>query len=379
MKKIFLLALVVCYNTEIKADIAPNPVQAKGISVKYPTEIKMTYEKVTVYLTLDSSFVHCYFKLHNEGKAENIQIGYPNMNMSPYTLLNTKFAPINVYQNGKKRDNINLSPPDIDSLRTNNNSWYLWNTHFDENETMEIEVTYSLPHGIVKNNLYYKFDYLLSTGAGWRGNIDTAEIIINLKNFDMNLILNTTPENYSVSGNQIIWKLYNIEPTKKDDISIKYEKEAGQYAKKLETGSLIVFFIDEKVISSNDIRQPYNSGISDSIDIVAIKIIKDAEEAKKMFPDIKSSNLVLVYSDKFVPERSIGVLNSKMAGNKKKRIKPISLSELMDNYTLDINGKIIKKEDIPNKVLNIDESKIIDVSLKKIKKNKFQINISLNQ
>lgn len=378
MKKIFLSILIIFFATKIKADLAPNPVQAKGISVKNPTEIKMTYEKVTVYLTLDSSFVHCYFKLHNEGKAERIQIGYPYMNTSPYSLPNSTFAPINVYQNGKKIDKINLFAPDPVSLRPNKNSWYLWDTHFDENETMEIEVSYSLPHGIVKSNLYYKFDYLLSTGAGWKGNIDTAEIIVTLKNFNINLILKTSPENFTVSGNQIIWKLYNIEPTTKDDISIKYEKELGQYAEKNKIGPF--FILDEKTIWSHDIRYPNNNPPLDSMDLVYIKVIKDSEEAKIKIPNVDGSKgLVLIYSDKFVPEKSIGILNSKLAGNNKKKIKLLSFSEFKDKYALDINGQMIKKENIPEDILNIDESKISHVSIKNLKNNKFQINIRLNQ
>jgi hypothetical protein len=380
MKKIFISILVILYAIKIKADIAPNPIQAKGISVKYPTEIKMTYEKVTVYLTLDSSFVHCYFKLHNEGKAEKIEIGYPYMNTSPYTLPNSTFAPINVYQNGKRIDDIKMFETDSRSPKTNINSWYLWNTYFDENETIVIKVSYSLPHGIVKNDLYYKFDYLLSTGSGWKGKIDTAEIIVNLKNFDKNLILKTSPENFTVSDKQLIWKFYNIEPTIKDDISIKYEKESGQYAKRLKNGPTAVMILDEKTILSNDIRDPENTDSLNPLEIVSIKVIKDSEKVKMKFPNIDSSKgLVLIYSDKFIPVRLIGILNSKMAGNNKERIKLIPLSEFKDKYSLDINGQIIKKENIPNEILNIDEFKISEVLIKNLKENKYQISIWTNQ
>jgi len=365
---------------EIEADIAPNPIQAKGISVKYPTEIKMTYEKVTVYLTLDSSFVHCYFKLHNEGKAENIQIGYPYMNTTPYNLSNSAFAPINVYQNGKKIDDINLLTTNSRSPKTDINSWYLWDSYFKKNETMVIEVSYSLPHGIVKNDLYYKFDYLLSTGAGWKGNIDTAEIIVNLKNFDKNLIIKTTPENYTFFGDQIIWNLYNIEPSVKDDISIKYEKKAGQYTERLKNSSLPLMLLDEKNILSYDIRHPNNVESLNPNDIAYIRVIKASEKVKlKLLDRDNSKDLVLIYSNKFIPERIIGILNSKMDGNKKEKIKLIPLSEFKGKYSLNINGENIKKENILNYILNIDEYKISQVLIKNSSQNKHQICILTNQ
>jgi hypothetical protein len=42
------------------ADIAPSPIEAKGIISKSNTEIKMEYENVNIDLTLDSSYVSCF-------------------------------------------------------------------------------------------------------------------------------------------------------------------------------------------------------------------------------------------------------------------------------------------------------------------------------
>lgn len=383
MKKIFVSLLIICCGLEIKADIAPNPIQAKGISINEPTEVKMTYEKVIVYLTLDSSFVHCYFKLHNEGKAHKIQIGYPNMNMSPYTLRNSAFAPIDVYQNGKKIDDINFFNPDSKSPNINNKSWYLWNTHFDENETMEIEVSYSLPHGIVKNDLYYKFDYLLSTGAGWKGNIDTAEIIINLKSFNRDLILKTSPDNYTTQGNQIIWKLYDLAPSLQNDISIRYEMEKGQYEQRLKRLNQVhssVFILDNKTVLSNDIRDGSNLENINPNEIATIEVIKDPDIAKKKFPEIDSSNgLILVYTKKFAIDKLSGMLFSRLS-RKHDAVKINSISDFEENYSLIINGKFIKKGyAIYDEIIKIDMDRIIDISINNLKNHKHEINIKIDQ
>jgi hypothetical protein len=302
------------------------------------------------------------------------------MNTTPYNLSNSTFAPINVCLNGKKIDDINLLTTASKSPKTEINSWYLWDTYFNKNETMVIEVSYSLPHGIVKNDLYYKFDYLLSTGAGWKGNIDTAEIIVNLKNFDKNLIIKTTPENFTFVGDQIIWNRYNFEPSVKDDISIKYEKKVGQYTERLKNSSLPLMVLDEKTILSYDIRYPNNVESLNPNDIACIRVIKASEKVKLKLQNIDTSkDLVLIYSNKFIPERIIGILNSKIEGNKKERIKLTPLSEFKEKYYLKINGENIQKENILNYILNIDEFKISQVIIKNSSQNKHQICILTNQ
>jgi hypothetical protein len=370
MKKIFLTILLIFCALKIRADIAPNPIQANGIAAVKPTEVKMVSEKVIVNLTMDSSHVYCYFKLHNEGKAEKMQIGFPYMNTTPYS---SRFAQINVYQNGKKINDIDFFKANSGNIKISSRSWYLWDANFGEDETMIIEVSYSLPKGVVKNNLYYKFEYLLNTGSGWKDKIDTAEIIIYLKDINKELILKTMPENFIFSGNQMIWKFYNFEPAIKDDISIHYETEPGQYARMVKKYPPALIILNEKTILKN----PSGLDSLDLNDIVDIRIIKDSVEAKLKYPNINSSGgLVLIYSDKFVPERLIGILNSKLKGRQK--LKSIPLSEFKSKYALDVNGQMIKQENIPKEMLKIDESKIGHVLFKVLKQDKYQLSIKTN-
>lgn len=384
MKKIIISVLVILLSLDIKADIAPNPIQAKGITIRQATEIKMTYEKVVVDLTLDSSFVHCFFRLHNEGKAQKIQIGYPNM--SYYSIndrCNFKFSQIKVYENGKKLDDINFFAPDSINFHNNDNNnkpWYLWDTYFDENETRVIVISYSLPHGVVKNNLYYKFDYLLSTGAGWKGDIDTAEIIINFKNFDKDLILKTSPDNYTTTSDQIVWKLYDIEPTLKDNISISYEKEKGQYGEQLKIAHLPVWILNDKIILSNDIRD-VNGNKFENLnpnEIASINVIKASESGKMKFPNIDCSNgLILIYTKRFAIEKFFKTIHSRLPG-KPNAIKFSSISDFENNYSLVINEKIIKKgSTLYEEIMKIDKNSILDISIKKLENNLKEIDIKL--
>jgi len=381
MKKLIVSVLIILLGLNIKADIAPDPIRAKGITVLQPTDIKLTYEKVTVDLTLDSSFVHCYFRLHNEGKARKIQIGYPNMSYySNNNRRNFKSNPINVSENGKKIDNINFYIPDSINLRNNDNNnkpWYLWDTNFDENETRVIVVTYSLPQGIVKNNLYYKFEYLLSTGAGWKGVIDTAEIIVNLKNFDKDLILKTSPTNFTSKGNQIVWKLHNIEPTSMDDITISYEKKKGQYGERLKLVRYPPVVFNNKTILSYDIRKRNSIDNLKADEIASISVLKPADSAKIKLPHVDYSNgLVLIYSKRFAINKLSEMIKLKFP-DLADDLKSNSVPYFEDNYSLVLNDKIIKKINMTGAIMSIDKNSILDISLKKLGNNHKEIDIRL--
>ena len=62
------------------ADIAPNPIIAKGIYTVDSCKIQLVSETVSVELYHDSSKVECDFELLNNGDSVTIEIGFPEMN-----------------------------------------------------------------------------------------------------------------------------------------------------------------------------------------------------------------------------------------------------------------------------------------------------------
>ena len=55
-----ILTLILACNYSVFADIAPNPIRAKGIVTSLTTDIRMVSEKVTVDLFQDHSEVECH-------------------------------------------------------------------------------------------------------------------------------------------------------------------------------------------------------------------------------------------------------------------------------------------------------------------------------
>jgi len=74
------LAVAIFFVTKVFGDIAPNPIQAKGIQPDGKTTVRMVSEKVFVDLYRDSSVVECLFYMKNEGREQKINIGFPEMN-----------------------------------------------------------------------------------------------------------------------------------------------------------------------------------------------------------------------------------------------------------------------------------------------------------
>ena len=79
-----LILTIICFQTNLFADIAPNPIKAKSISSKNQTSIRMESEKVVIDLYNDSSVVKCLFNMKNLGEYEKLQIGFPEMSFHYY-------------------------------------------------------------------------------------------------------------------------------------------------------------------------------------------------------------------------------------------------------------------------------------------------------
>ncbi|HZY36778.1 MAG TPA: hypothetical protein VFE53_09030 [Mucilaginibacter sp.] len=240
-------------NNYLFADIAPDPTIAKGIIPTHPVNIQMVSEIVNAKLTLDSSYVTCTFYMHNLGKQSDLEVGFPVMNY--YMWANDQVSPIDqnkfeVMINGKAINKKDTYIPDslkkmlteknqynkydqhmYDALRNYDNlkrPWYLWKMHFRANEYLTIIVKYVLPNGFTKSNMY--FNYLLSTGAGWKGVIQDAKVMVDFGSIPPDQVLKISPDPFHKINHSIVnWHFRNLKPTLKNDILIEYEHEKGAY------------------------------------------------------------------------------------------------------------------------------------------------------
>ena len=78
------MSLVLFAFTDV--DIAPNPMEAKGIYPSKPCEIRMESEIVKADLFTDSANIDCTFEMVNYGKESSIEVGFPVMDFQYWTI-----------------------------------------------------------------------------------------------------------------------------------------------------------------------------------------------------------------------------------------------------------------------------------------------------
>jgi hypothetical protein len=113
-------------------------------------------------------------------------------------------------------------------MKKGNFPWYVWNVHFDKNEKKTMKIVYSLPSGQGYGADYRYFKYILETGSGWHGVIEKADIELKLHDIKMETIEEISPKGHQINtADKIIkWNLKDIEPTKEDDIYVRYYNPA---------------------------------------------------------------------------------------------------------------------------------------------------------
>jgi hypothetical protein len=372
MKKLkFVIAIltIICLQTKLFADIAPNPIKAKSISPKDKTSIRMESEKVIIDLYNDSSVVTCLFNMKNLGEQEKLQIGFPEMSFYHYRQ-KSKVDEANRFQ--VKENGIAVYFGFSDSLRFNEvyrkkvesyqikEEWYLWESEFKQGESKTIEVQYSLPFGMLYKTNERFFTYLLSTGANWKGTIGKAEIIINLKDIEMDSIVSHQPDNCVKSHNQLTWTFSDFEPTTKDDIKIHYNSSKILYkgTKPIQP----VFIVDENLYKEFDL------GKIEPKDIASIEVIKDAEALKYFKQD---NGVVKIYTKNFV----LTELNRIIKAKTKEKIILADYDKLIKEYCLLVNGTEVDFA----KVISIDKKSIAKLKIINYKDKKSKIMIELKK
>jgi Copper amine oxidase N-terminal domain. len=105
--------------------------------------------------------------------------------------------------------------------------WYLKRVRFGAGQTRVIRNVYRAPLGAISTGHNF-FDYILTTGASWKGKIGRSDIIVELSGPKHVVDLEIRPEGYRRVGNRIVWRLENYEP--KENIFIMFFQHYRLYA-----------------------------------------------------------------------------------------------------------------------------------------------------
>ncbi|MCE5200498.1 MAG: hypothetical protein ABFD54_14035 [Armatimonadota bacterium] len=227
MKTIWVVAFLFTCNALVVAD--DGGVHGVGGSAELikpeHSSIRMIREQVNAQVLRSwrtPPRVRCEFVFKNEGKATTVKMGFPEMSAG-------ELAPIpdkNVTALDGYLSWVDGKPVKTRIVPSRNNgdqnyqAWHIKDVSFAAGQTRTIVDSYSGGMGgDVDGNRW--FNYILKTGASWKGPIGKAAIKVNIKDMlHTYKIDRIEPQGYKKNDGIVSWTLTNIEP--KQNISIAF-------------------------------------------------------------------------------------------------------------------------------------------------------------
>ena len=240
-RKVFFviwMAYLILFPIPVRADIAPpdRPPGANLAPESENTQVRMVSERVVIDLmekisegSLGEANVKASFTMQNQGdEIETMFARFPLTFWNGYSSNSSNIPEIKDVEfavAGEPVDwrRVDIPVPDNEQITV---PWAEFGVTFPPGQDVLIEVYYS--SSPVGEYPYVAYRYVLETGAGWKGSIGSAEIMVKLpyEANHQNVIIDettgwsqTTP-GAILEGNQVIWHFENFEPTRENNIEI---------------------------------------------------------------------------------------------------------------------------------------------------------------
>ncbi len=230
------LALASFLTTEvIQADVAPpeHPPGSNLVPGSESTQVRMVAETVTLVLLPDSgpnqlgqAKVTADFTMRNLGSAEETMAARFPVGASDGQGGIPQITDFSVKVNGSKRPTRAITGEDPNGWE-DSVPWAEFDVSFPPEEDVNIVVTYT-----IQGTGYYPFSYftyILSTGAGWKDTIGSADVIVRFpyEVSSHNVIINPADLGWREStpgailaGKEVRWHYDDLEPTQENNIRV---------------------------------------------------------------------------------------------------------------------------------------------------------------
>jgi hypothetical protein len=233
MKRVaFVLSIVILFALpySVLADIAPpqNPPGSNLDPGVESTQVRMLAETVVVAVqndltpgSLGRAHVTADFTMQNLGnESERLAVRFPIAINNGYDNSYPEITDIGIRVNGSgvsfQRPNY---PASFGRFQEDSIPWAEFNVTFPVAENVAIRVAYDLKGTAYQNDPYTSFYYTLATGAGWKGTIGSADIILRLpypastQNVLLGYSDSLPAEGATFQDNEVRWHLEDFEPS----------------------------------------------------------------------------------------------------------------------------------------------------------------------
>ncbi|MGD0612233.1 MAG: hypothetical protein ABSB41_12035 [Anaerolineales bacterium] len=242
-----LILLMLVPHRQAKADAAPPMNPAGGnVSPEGGTRVEMAAEQVTIDFrssTDDSAKVTAWFLFHNTGNAdEHLKVRFPLNGDERVNALGQTYYPmiqdLTALIDGQLLPTQVVQETDSNAAQfflgySNVMYWSEFEVDFPVGKDVKLVVKYTLQP--TAEACYADVNYILATGAGWKGPIGKADVVLrfpyilnmyNLPDFN-DYSVNTYLSSYAQSAgytavieNELWFHYGNLEPTNQDNIRV---------------------------------------------------------------------------------------------------------------------------------------------------------------
>jgi hypothetical protein len=198
-------------------------------------EIEMVAETVMVRPAGRRWEAICTFILKNTGEATEIQVGFPDMTDEGPGADLTKgtIQDFKCYVDGEEVNTQHKTG--IESPSKTGPYYplaYVWEISFKKGQKRTVKNTYNFG-GLYRSDGTTDLNYILTTGALWKGTIKSALIVFDLGKLDPRFTYSIRPTGYKIKDHQISWNFKDFEP--ETDIEIGLSTLVQDWFEKAET------------------------------------------------------------------------------------------------------------------------------------------------
>ena len=118
-----------------------------------------------------------------------------------------------------------------EEIREDYKYWYTWDVTFPPLKRITVKNTYWVT--LSSDQESWWFEYVMTTGANWKGNIERAliEIIYPNEKELKNRVIEIKPIGYKITENRIYWEFKNFKPTENIKITEKWIEKQKWFEK----------------------------------------------------------------------------------------------------------------------------------------------------
>jgi len=177
--------------------------------------VRMVSERVQARVSTELIEVDCTFLMKNEGPADTVLVGFPDGSMGGENC--NDLMSFRSWVDGHEVECTRL--PDAQAAPGDSEAcidyWWVKPVFFPRGGARILRDRYTVwPESFPGLGLG-AFEYILSTGASWKGNIGTAEVTATLTDIPPEWVTRTLPEARR-SGRVYRWTFHNFEPGSAD-------------------------------------------------------------------------------------------------------------------------------------------------------------------